>query len=184
MLPSCFVIVTIVFACQATLPFANEPQETESVPVTHVPLGCFWGRGDPVLSPQYIWKGGDVVMLQAFPLLSSAMPPQLSELFHTALSVSCSRTITTVSLTLGLICVASYLRWRRRIALYPPGPPPDPILGNVRQLIKIDNQAQAFADWERVYGRLSIICRVVSPADTSSRSKATSTTSAFLTSQF
>jgi len=112
------------------------------------------------------------------------MPQHLSELFHTALSVSCPGTINIASLTLGLVCIASYLRWRGRVALYPPGPPPDPILGNVRQLLKIDNQAQAFADWERVYGWSSIIRRVVPPANMTSRSKATSTTSAYSTSRF
>jgi len=115
----------------------------------------------------YIGTGlcGDEVTQQAFPLLPLAMSPPLSELLHTTLSVSRSGSVITASLTLGLVCVASYLRWRKRVALYPPGPPPDPILGNVRQLLKIDNQVQAFADWERLYGRLSVIRRVISPAD-------------------
>jgi hypothetical protein len=66
--------------------------------------------------------------------------------------MSYSQTIIIVPLVLGLICVESYFRWRRRIALYPPGPPPDPILGNIRQLVKIDNQERAFSDWQRTYG--------------------------------
>jgi len=70
------------------------------------------------------------------------------------------------------------------MASYPPGPPPDPILGNVRQLLKIDNQARAFADWERLYGWPLFTRRAVSSTDTLSRSKATSTTSAFSTGRF
>jgi len=144
------------------------------VELFHVTLRLLIGTG----------LGGDEVMLQAFPPLPLAMSPQLSELFHTTLSVSRSGSIITISLALGLVCVTSYLRWRKRVALYPPGPPPDPLLGNVRQLLKIDNQVQAFADWERVYGWSSIICRVVPPANMSSRSKAISTTSASSTSRF
>jgi len=122
------------------------------VELFHVTLRLFIGTG----------LGGDEVTQQAFPPLPLAMSPQLSELLHTTLSVSRSGSIITISLTLGLICVASYLRWRKRVALYPPGPPPDPLLGNVRQLLKIDNQVQAFSDWERVYGSSSIVRRVVS----------------------
>jgi len=87
-----------------------------------------------------------------FALLSRAMAPQLLGLFHTTLSVSYPETFAIASLVLGSICAVSYFRWKKRIASYPPGPPPDPILGNARQLIKIDNQERAFADWERAYG--------------------------------
>jgi len=80
------------------------------------------------------------------------MPPPLPRLFHGALSISYSETIVIASLLLGLICMTSYLRWRRRVRSYPPGPLPDPIFGNARQLVKIDNQERAFADWEREYG--------------------------------
>lgn len=80
------------------------------------------------------------------------MAPPLLELFHATLSISRSETVAIASIVLGLICVASYLRWKKRVASYPPGPPPDPIFGNARQLVKIDNQERAFAGWERVYG--------------------------------
>jgi len=84
------------------------------------------------------------------------MPSQLSELFRTSPSVSYSGTIAIASLILGSACIVSYLRWRRRVASYPPGPPPDPILGNIRQLVKINNQERTFANWERLYGLLPI----------------------------
>ena len=89
------------------------------------------------------------------PPLSLSMAPPLSTLFHAALSVSRFEIFVIASLFVGLIFVLSYLRWRRRIRSYPPGPPPDPILGNARQLVKIDNQERAFAGWERAYGQSS-----------------------------
>ena len=98
------------------------------------------------------WSG--VRHVVRFSLLSFTMAPSLLELFHATPSISCSEAIAIASLVLGLICVVSYLRWRRRVASYPPGPPPDPILGNARQLVRIDNQERAFADWERTYGQL------------------------------
>lgn len=82
------------------------------------------------------------------------MAPPLLELFPTPFSISCSETLAVASLVLGLTCIASYLRWMKRATPYPPGPPPDPILGNARQLVKIDNQERAFADWESTYGWL------------------------------
>lgn len=85
------------------------------------------------------------------------MAPSLSGFLPATLSVSYKGTIGIASLILGLICTTSYLRWRKRIASYPPGPPPDPVFGNARQLVKIENQERAFAEWERTYGEFSVI---------------------------
>ncbi|KAI0313058.1 hypothetical protein OF83DRAFT_1176031 [Amylostereum chailletii] len=43
-------------------------------------------------------------------------------------------------------------RWttERRQRL-PPGPPPDPFLGNIRQM-SFDNQEQRFVEWDAAYG--------------------------------
>lgn len=85
------------------------------------------------------------------------MAPPLSGFLPTTLTISYKGTIGIASLILGLICTTSYLRWRKRVASYPPGPPPDPVLGNARQLVKIENQERAFAEWERTYGDVNYL---------------------------
>lgn len=57
-----------------------------------------------------------------------------------------------VAVIVVAICFVAVLsRWDRNSLPYPPGPPPDPIIGNVRDMMN-DNQEQEFQRWGARYG--------------------------------
>lgn len=62
----------------------------------------------------------------------------------------------TVSLaTLGYICVKGV--YGKSDHKYPPGPPRDPLIGNLRQFPN-NRFADAFSRWARQYGKLFFVC--------------------------
>ncbi|KAI0313057.1 cytochrome P450 monooxygenase [Amylostereum chailletii] len=54
-----------------------------------------------------------------------------------------------VALAVATVAVSRWLSVRK--LRLPPGPPPDPFLGNIRQMA-FENQEQRFAEWGKVYG--------------------------------
>ena len=66
-------------------------------------------------------------------------------------------TITGFSLAVALTGLVAASRWKSSQSLpYPPGPPPDPIIGNARAMAS-DELERVFAAWGKKYGALSVL---------------------------
>ncbi|THH18237.1 hypothetical protein EW146_g2711 [Bondarzewia mesenterica] len=64
-------------------------------------------------------------------------------------------TLTTDVFLIALaICTFLAYQWilARRTLRLPPGPPPDPFLGNLRQMATFESQQDTFAEWGKSYG--------------------------------
>ena len=58
----------------------------------------------------------------------------------------------TISLAVAVLCLVAFTKWRGSQSLpYPPGPPPDPIIGNIRAMASGDLE-HVFASWGKKYG--------------------------------
>ena len=58
----------------------------------------------------------------------------------------------TISLAVAVLGIVAFSRWRSSQSLpYPPGPPPDPIIGNIRVMAS-GNLERVFAGWGKEYG--------------------------------
>jgi len=65
-------------------------------------------------------------------------------------------TIAGVSLAVGVAGLVAFSKWRGSQSLpYPPGPPPDPIIGNARAMTS-DELERVFAVWGKKYGASSL----------------------------
>lgn len=61
-----------------------------------------------------------------------------------------------VSLAVALTSLVAVSKWKNSQSLpYPPGPPPDPIIGNARAMAS-DELERVFAAWGKKYGVLSV----------------------------
>ena len=67
-------------------------------------------------------------------------------------------TITGISLVVVLSGLVAASRWKNSQSLpaYPPGPPPDPIIGNARAMAS-DELERVFAAWGKKYGVISVL---------------------------
>jgi len=66
---------------------------------------------------------------------------------------------TTVGISLAVAITGFVLvsKWRVSRSLpYPPGPPPDPIIGNARAMTS-DELERVFASWGKKYGEPSVL---------------------------
>jgi hypothetical protein len=63
-----------------------------------------------------------------------------------------------IGITAAFLCFIHRLRWRYNSIPYPPGPPGDPIIGNIRQM-SAKNQEQEFEKWGKQYGLFSSLSR-------------------------
>ena len=65
-------------------------------------------------------------------------------------------TVAGISLAVAITGIAAISKWRgSQSHLYPPGPPPDPIIGNARAMTS-DELHRVFAEWGKKYGALSL----------------------------
>lgn len=61
-----------------------------------------------------------------------------------------------ISLAVAITGVVTVSKWKSSQLLpYPPGPPPDPIIGNARAMAS-DELERVFAAWGKRYGALSL----------------------------
>ena len=64
-------------------------------------------------------------------------------------------TTAGISIAIAIAGLVAASRWRgSQSSPYPPGPPPDPIIGNARAMVS-DELERVFANWGKKYGALS-----------------------------